>query len=327
MRTVEKGKSKVFTCSKLGNWTGPRGEVNYPAQIIEAARDILLNGIYQMSIGSEPTGPKSAGGCIWAANKLMSDDVLVNNPLASWFDVSLRDLNINPTAWASRYTKNWAIAYAQESVVICQQLLVGTLQAQEPKYKKLVDQVNSSLGLKPEQEWDGHVWPFDLMIAIAQAVGSIYKTNQQAPVTDDTKRGVYIVLTTSEEGQRKGEGWADGTPVARIVHRIETIMKGLPQGDGGGIPLKDVNTAIERHLHIKRVMKDDGKAFSHSKIVCVDRRAMYIGSDNAYPSYNQEHGIWVDDKETIDTWLKDFFEPYWEKCTEPDPQTEGIFVN
>ena len=265
---------------------------------------------------------------MWGINKLMSDDWLMTIPLMG--NLSLSDMKINPTAWASRYTKIWAIAYAQESVVICQQLLVGTLQADEDEYQKLVEKVNTGLGLTTEQRWDGHIWPFDLIIAIAQAIGAIWNKYSSIDVVEeanDKLHGVFIVLTTSQEGHRKGEGWHDKTPIARIKHRIAKIVKGLPQGDGGGIPYKHVNSAIDRFLHIKRVMNDDGKAFSHSKIVCVDAKVMYIGSDNAYPSYNEEHGIWVDDKGSIGSWLKTFFEPYWAKCTTPDPAKEGTFSN
>lgn len=98
-------------------------------------------------------------------------------------------------------------------------------------------------------------------------------------------------------------------------------MKGLPYG-AGGIADKEIDGALQKYLHFKRVMKDDGHFFSHSKIVCVDKKLMYVGSDNAYPCYNEEHGIWVEDKKTIGKWLDGFFKPYWQRCTEPEAKEE-----
>ena len=63
--------------------------------------------------------------------------------------------------------------------------------------------------------------------------------------------------------------------------------------------------------------------YSHSKIVCVDEKLMYVGSDNAYPCYNEEHGVWIEDKDAVGAWLEGFFEPYWTKhTTEPTDEKE-----
>ena len=147
----------------------------------------------------------------------------------------------------------------------------------------------------------------DLLIAIAQAIGTMSKSD-----SNEEWKGVFIVQTTKIAKDRSG--WEDQTSIERVKHRIRRIMNGLPS-TAGGLPWDDIDGAIEKHLHFKRVMKDDGAMFSHSKIVCVDRKLMYVGSDNAYPCYNEEHGIWVENEATVGAWLKGFFDPYWKiKC-------------
>ena len=98
-------------------------------------------------------------------------------------------------------------------------------------------------------------------------------------------------------------------------------MKGLPT-DEGGIPDKEIDTAMNTLLRFKRVLNDDGTMYQHSKIVCVDRKLMYLGSDNAYPCYNEEHGFWVEDKDTVKAWLDGYFKPYWGMCTEPTDESK-----
>lgn len=99
-------------------------------------------------------------------------------------------------------------------------------------------------------------------------------------------------------------------------------MLGIPDFAGGFPDTSAIDAALNTHLHIRGVSKDKGHLFSHSKIVYVDRKLMYVGSDNAYPCYNEEHGVWVEDGTTVGNWLKDFFTSYWARCTEPTGEKE-----
>jgi len=40
---------------------------------------------------------------------------------------------------------------------------------------------------------------------------------------------------------------------------------------------------------------------------------MYISSDNTYPSYNEEHGFWIQDETAIGRWKGEFWEELWKK--------------
>lgn len=154
----------------------------------------------------------------------------------------------------------------------------------------------------------------DLLIAIAQAIGKISQqgASETNPTTANKRRGVWIVLTTKKRIDR--EDWEDQTSVPRLRNRIWRIMKGLPFA-AGGISDEKIDQAINDHLHFRRVENDDGTMFLHSKIVCVDNQLMYVGSDNAYPCYNQEHGVWIEKKDYIGNWLENFFDPFWKRCS------------
>ena len=64
--------------------------------------------------------------------------------------------------------------------------------------------------------------------------------------------------------------------------------------------------------------------WAHSKLVCIDEKLMYVGSDNIYPNYNEEHGIWHEDKSTTSAWLKDYWGPLWERHS-GEPEEEDTF--
>jgi phosphatidylserine/phosphatidylglycerophosphate/cardiolipin synthase-like enzyme len=77
-----------------------------------------------------------------------------------------------------------------------------------------------------------------------------------------------------------------------------------------------VDEVIRNRLHVKRVLKNDGDNYCHNKIVMVDDKLMYVGSDNAYPSYNEEHGVWIDHQDTIKGWKKDYWDGLWAWSTD-----------
>ena len=106
-------------------------------------------------------------------------------------------------------------------------------------------------------------------------------------------------------------GWEDRTSITRLRHRLRVIMNGLPYS-AEGIDYDKIDDVLANQLHVHRVEQDNGQMWAHSKIVCVDERLMYVGSDNAYPNYNEEHGIWHQDKGTIDAWLQGYWGPLWE---------------
>ena len=144
------GTIPVLTVAKLGDWYGPMQEIDYPVMVIDAARDVILNAVWQRSIGAGD-GYFGLGTIIYGLTKTLGDDFQKRLPY-------FQQYKINPAAWASRHTRTWAIANAQSSVIICQQMLVGSLQAGEDAFQGIIAGVNK--GLKDEELWDGFIWPF-----------------------------------------------------------------------------------------------------------------------------------------------------------------------
>ena len=146
----------VFTVSKLGNWYGVKDDkTNFPTLTIDAVRDLVLNLFWQWdsTASDDSWSPFRFGYHVWKMNQVLGDDVLNKTLFKSY--------GINPTAWASRYTRTWAIAYAESSVIICQQMLVQNLQADVQEYKDLVKSANEKLKIldDPKRAWDGYIWP------------------------------------------------------------------------------------------------------------------------------------------------------------------------
>ena len=51
---------------------------------------------------------------------------------------------------------------------------------------------------------------------------------------------------------------------------------------------------------------------NHSKLVVVDDALCYIGSDNLYPGYNEESGIWIDDQQAIQRFVDEYWTGLWQ---------------
>lgn len=137
-------------------------------------------------------------------------------------------------------------------------------------------------------------------------------------------KGIYIVQTTNNINGNHG-GWDDRTPIWEIKKRLRIIMNLLPY-EYGGVSTSEIDGLVDHMVHFKRTgTSEDGKThnlYSHSKIVCVDRKLMYVGSDNAYPCYNEEHGVWIEDQTAINGWLDGFFIDYWKACKKPNDLKE-----
>lgn len=124
-------------------------------------------------------------------------------------------------------------------------------------------------------------------------------------------RAVHILLTAPLLDGREYTGWEDPLPVDEFKKRIRAMTQ-LPMG----IDDAQYDNWFNARCKIKR-MSNDASWSNHCKVVCVDRQLLYVGSDNIYPSYNTEHGIWVDDKTAIDNWYNGYWKPRW--LTAPQP--------
>jgi len=79
-----------------------------------------------------------------------------------------------------------------------------------------------------------------------------------------------------------------------------------------GVTQEKAKEYVVAHFMPVRIMGDTGTVtYNHAKVVCIDDELLYIGSENAYPSYNEEHGVWIDNTTAIDAWRTGYWEPLW----------------
>ena len=52
----------------------------------------------------------------------------------------------------------------------------------------------------------------------------------------------------------------------------------------------------------------------------MDDAVCYIGSDNAYPSYNPEFGIWVDDPASLQAFISQYWNGLWTFARDGPPK-------
>lgn len=280
----------VLSVARVGDWGG-RYIAAYPVQAVDGLRDIYVNS---MIPGLEATA--NFGGIIDLIHK--SSDKGPVGSILNW-------LRFSPAAWASDTSRIWAIQNAKSTVYTSGQMIVGALQRAEKSWDTVVAHVNEKL---PEgQKWDGYLWPYDLLLAFATVVLRLRDANK-----DPATSGIYIVLGNTDT-TRRGE-WGDYRLIGDVRARIVPLLRGLDNKltEAGALEL------LSKYLEIKRIRKpygENGPDSIHTKTICVDRQLLYVGSDNLYPSYNEEHGIWVDHEPSVKGWISDFWDVLWAKAT------------
>jgi len=105
--------------------------------------------------------------------------------------------------------------------------------------------------------------------------------------------------------------WEDKSTIGELVLRVKLLFKMANRDLPTDKKTEDeIDTFLNKHFQVARI-NNDKSHLCHAKNICVDGNMMYIGSDNTYPSYNEEHGFWIQDKTAIDTWMKDFWTELW----------------
>lgn len=147
-------------------------------------------------------------------------------------------------------------------------------------------------------------------------------------------------LTTAQAEQLQAAAQLFGKHNATILGNMEKLAEGTKYARGSGDLFNEFDSYVENKVHVRRVLKDhehdnnpewtsmptgkDGKPQAvtaiacHCKLVCADEKVMYVGSDNAYPSYNEEHGIWHEDETAIKEWKDKFWTTLWTERARTD---------
>ncbi len=277
------------TALSIGN-IGNLGEFPYPALVINALRDLLTN--MAIAIGEAHSTPPYTNFGVIVANLLADDAPVFANALSS--------IGISPAAWGSRALRNLAISKSSTVVRIAQEMIGNpllTANTANTTYMKDVDIFNKETG----SNWNGYIWPIDMLMAMAQSIASMSQTS--SPV------GVQLVTSCAEDN----EGYYDPISTSEIVQKLTGIMNGMRaikilKFNG------DASDLVGRLFTRKRIDPNIKKKphGSHFKLVVADDAVLYLGSDNAYPAYCQEHGVWIDDKPSITAFVNHYWTSLWD---------------
>lgn len=121
--------------------------------------------------------------------------------------------------------------------------------------------------------------------------------------------GVFILLPTDGSGNHRG--YEDAVAANEFKQRVRWML--------GSIPVGQTNEEYDRWWSDRCKMKriNFGRTqYNHCKVICADKKLLYVGSDNLYPNYNEEYGVWIDDRPAIDAWYEKFWTPRWTTATD-----------
>ena len=281
--TTPTGSLKALAVGKNG--FGSLDTLAFPAQIVDALRDFHLS--IAAAVATARQNPPEAIPRMVAA---VSDD----NPD---YQAHLAKLGLAPAYWASRHARNLAVRSARRSVHLTQQKLVlDDLMTDDTEFPKLVHEINDALDCK----WDGYVRPWDFYVALVTALATMSESDPASIP------GVRIVCSWSSTAEGGYEDFMDVPEFHQQLADLMTGMRTLGVINFAG-PADEV---VRSFLTYKRIslQTDRPGHGNHSKVVVVDGSLMYVGSDNAYPSYNAEFGFWFDDARSIGNYLSQYWD-------------------
>lgn len=133
-------------------------------------------------------------------------------------------------------------------------------------------------------------------------------------ITGDNDTGLFIMLTTTNPLHLD---WEDRAKADGFRSRLLDISQHVSA------------EKFDKCVHIKRIGDKDHTKWNHCKSIGIDNgdqgKLLYIGSDNIYPNYNEEQGVWIDDKKAIDAWYDDFWVKRWKQST-PVDWNDGFYI-
>ena len=146
-------------------------------------------------------------------------------------------------------------------------------------------------------------WPEAVMNAIIGAMGRGVEVDLALSNLSSTPGGVSP-LTTS---------YSNGWSLADVAKKFSALAHAHPEL----LPANtDVDALICDKLHLANLRSsaaitwpDGGKLASHAKLIIVDDRTFYLGSQNLYVANLAEYGFIVDDQNATRAVLREYYEP------------------
>jgi hypothetical protein len=277
------GSVAALSVGNIGNWPIVGG---YPVLPINAIRDFLATMIGAIS-AKHGKGGLDAGVVV---QEVLGDD-------SQLFQNAMQGLGISRAAWASRAVRNLAIGRSSTVLRLAQQKLAMDDLLQVPGFQRLVDEFNKTT----DCHWDGFIWPYDTLVALGQGVAAMNRNPQT--------HGVQLITSYYS----RTEGYQNPVSDAEFLLKLVAVMNAMRLS--GAISFDgDAELVVNKIVHCRRIAASQPKAkhACHCKLVVADDSVVYIGSDNAYPAYCEEHGLWVGDQSSIDDLITNYWNGLWE---------------
>ncbi|KAK1833511.1 hypothetical protein QBC39DRAFT_401416 [Podospora conica] len=299
---AKSGAIKVLSTARVGQMK--LDDYVYPSQLLDAFRDILLNISWHYSQAFPPTDTISGANAVYdavdALHNLLEKTSFITDAVST-----------HRAAWASKYARLWAIENATQCIHMTAQSFVEKLEesawkSDDPANPGVVDKINAAFGLPPDKQWDGVLWPYDLLVALAKALSRL--ATLPAPASDlPTGAAIYIILSSHNKS------YGDRIKISEFKARLIQVMKHMASKSALHVAtrVEDVEGIVNDRLRLRRVRNGDDHQWMHAKTLCVDRSLLYIGSDNPYPHYNAEFGCWVEDEGYVGAWFGGFYDGAW----------------
>jgi hypothetical protein len=291
------GTTSVLSVARNGMW--PVDAPMFSIQMFDALRDFLGNLI--ATVAETKLGDAGFEVTAMIASRLGDDD--------PGFRGLLDRLDVAPAAWATRYARNHAIKNAQKGLRFTQQKFVmPDLYNNSTAFQELVSDINTKLNIN----WNGFFWPLDTMLAFGSALSNFSNNSIQAPALQ--------IVCSYYGANDASEGYQDGVSGDTFKTRLKGIMGGMkaqdmisPSGDPGQIVELQCDYAV---IAPTPPPNQQSAHANHAKVVVVDDALCYVGSDNAYPSYNTEFGLWHGDTGAIAHFVQDYWTGLWAFASE-----------
>jgi hypothetical protein len=154
---------------------------------------------------------------------------------------------------------------------------------------------------------------------------------------------VLATHRTKQEGGKRDD-WEDKSSIGDLKTKLKAVMRGMAHMNAltgplsilfsnlaaaadvfthvDPVPENLIDQVVEKNFEVRRALGNGYYYYNHCKIVCVDDRMLYVGSDNAYPSYNEEHGAWIEDAAEVASWKTKFWNDMWDRAVPPDNEPE-----
>ncbi|QUL39256.1 phospholipase D-like domain-containing protein [Erythrobacter sp. JK5] len=160
-------------------------------------------------------------------------------------------------------------------------------------------------------------------VALSQVKpGGNLRISQQKIADTDTVSRAGFVIWPGNFLDDVANALKNGVTVDIILSSFETGASGYQDDMGGNNLRKVIAERLGSDSKLLTVRQVPSYEYNHAKIWIVDDSAFFVGSDNIYPGFLQEHGYVIADRAATQQFITDYWNPLWAAGVAPtDPKT------